>query len=196
MKGSSNFERLRKEKIRMNKGLIGKRKLRELTRWCQNEGSWGGAGDSHGGEGGRCLGHVCMKEWSVEGCPHTCRGLKWCIVVIGGGNPMVGASHGPPSLFPPLPPTPYMCLLWLQFAASASRASKCFLWDLYFCTQIKKTQKSSPQILLFNYYHSFKSKHLMCGAIRQTENPTKLLATTCKQTNMSCHTANVIFIKR
>jgi len=83
--------------------------LRELTRWCQNEGSCGGAGDGHesGGEGGRCLGHTCMKEWFMEGCPHTCRGLKWCIVVIGGGNPMVGASHGLTSLFP----TPYMFLL-------------------------------------------------------------------------------------
>ena len=181
----------------MKKGLIGKRKLRELTRWCQKEGSWGGAGDGHESccEGGRCLGHMCMKEWSVEGCPHTCRGLKWCIVVIGGGNPMVGASHGLPSLFPPLPPTPYMCLLWLQLAASASRASKCFLWDLYFCTQIQKThmfQKSSSQILLFNYYHWFKSKHPMCGTIRQTKKSNQTLTTTCKQTNVSCHIYKLI----
>lgn len=110
-------------------------KFRELTSCCQNEGSCGGtaggdSGHKSGGEFERCLGHMCTKD--IEGCPHTCRGLKWCIGVVIGGKPMIGANHGFPSLFPP---PAYNCLLWLQLAASASRASKCFLWDLYFCIQ-------------------------------------------------------------
>lgn len=55
-----------------------------------------------------------------------------------------GASQGPISdegLLMPTPPPPpaaaaaepYICRLWVQLAASASRASKCFRCDLYFC---------------------------------------------------------------
>lgn len=125
-----------------------------LTRWwweCQKgsaaggSGAWGGwtgtqagSGVGGGGEGPKCLGHVFIMEWSTEGWPHTCKGLKCGIGVIG-GNPMVGASQGFTSLFPTLPAVvPYICRLWLQLAASASRANKCFRCDRYFCVIRRK----------------------------------------------------------
>lgn len=135
-------------------------KLKELTRWCwecHNAGYWGGWGVAAGAQcsgcgGGVCECGACLGHMGIEGCPHTCRGLKWCIVVMG-GKPMVGATagHGLTSLFPPPPPvavTPYSCLLWFQLAASASRASKCFLWDLYFCTHHHH----------YNFMHDISSK--------------------------------------
>lgn len=125
-----------------------------LTRWwweCQNGSAasglaWGGwpatqGGDGvagGGGKGAKCLGHMFITDWSTEGWPHTCKGLKCGIGVIG-GNPMVGASQGFTSLFPTLPAVvPYICRLWLQLAASASRANKCFRCDRYFCVIRRK----------------------------------------------------------
>jgi hypothetical protein len=87
------------------------------------------------GEWARCLGHICIGDWPMEGCPHTCNGLKWwCMGWVMGGNPMVSACHALMSLLPPplAAAAPYICRLWLQFAASASRASKCFRCDRYF----------------------------------------------------------------
>ncbi|RWW80922.1 hypothetical protein BHE74_00010720 [Ensete ventricosum] len=52
----------------------------------------------------------------------------------GGRKPMAGASQGLMSLFAPAPAA-YTCRRWLQLAASASLASKCFRCDRYFCMQ-------------------------------------------------------------
>lgn len=62
-------------------------------------------------------------------CPHTCKGLKWCTGGVIGGKPIVGATQW----FKLTSLLQDNCLRWVQLAASASRASKCFLWDLYFC---------------------------------------------------------------
>ena len=153
----SLHSRKKKKKKKKKKYFVSvfayEREKKVLTRWwwgCQYEGSGGsgggagthvvGGGGSGGGEWARCLGHMGINDWSMDGCPHTCRGLKWCMGVMG-GKPMVGASQGLISLFPPPPPppllVPYICRLWLQLAASASRASKCFRCDLYFWTNFK-----------------------------------------------------------
>lgn len=128
-------------------------KLNLLTRWCQYEALGGGAGRA-GGQlaGGWCgeyLGHMCIKDWSTGWCPHTCKGLKWCTGGMG-GKPMVGATQWfTISLFPPTPLfVPNNCLLWLQLAASASRANKCFLCDLYFYIYVFKIQYSILEINL------------------------------------------------
>lgn len=139
--------------------------------WCQKDGSGGGGGAAAAcghddGEWGRCFGHTCIKDWSTVGWgwPHTCKGLKWggwCMAVMG-GNPMAATAappHGLISLFPP-PPPPYICRLWLQLAASASRASKCFRCDLYFCQKHSEIISRPDKSCSYNFEFEVSSKYL------------------------------------
>ncbi|RRT34520.1 hypothetical protein B296_00049224 [Ensete ventricosum] len=75
-------------------------------------------------QGGRPRRKIGLKSWTADGG------------AAGGGGrkPMAGASQGLMSLFAPAPAAD-TCRRWLQLAASASLASKCFRCDRYFCMQ-------------------------------------------------------------
>jgi hypothetical protein len=131
--------------------------IRTLYCWCQYAGSTGGwwahagggarwrgqTGSIDGGGGGASTPvgwpQTCSGRQNGGGCPGWCAiaAAAWaCGIVPGGGNPMVGTTHGAPpaaASFLGPPAAAYICRFCVQLAASASRAIRCFLCDRYFC---------------------------------------------------------------